>query len=722
LTRGDQTGCPFFFPLLPLQATFLFVTLSFLYKKTKDMKKIVAVFFSCFLTVTLLAGNVEKVFTFSQVTIQQNGQHQSVILDHTLLAGLNGEPMLPYHQVALMLPPGEKAIAISVTGENLTTIPGTFELFPQQMMQPISKGPDGKFIKNEAVYRSSSNYPATPTGHLITSYLNGYAFALSTFTPMIYNPAGKSVSYYQKVTVHITTAPDASASLALKNLTSSENALKRVRLFAQNPEMMKQYPAKSTLKTNYQILIVTPTQFQSGFQELVDYYSGRGLTSQIATIESIGSTMSGQDLQDKIRNYITAEYQNSDIEQVILGGDVEHVPYRGFYCYVVSGAGYEDFNIPADIYFSALDGNWNTNGNAKWGEPGEDDLLPELSVGRMSFSTAQEQANMVHKSVSYQGSPVAEEMKKPYMVSEFLYDPPMTWGSDYLELLIDDHSDNGYFTHGIPSSQNYITRLYDTIGFNWSTGQVLAGINAGKSFIHHCGHSNSNYMMRLYNWDITDQNFAQVNGIAHNYQLMYTHGCICGAFDDNDCIAELCTSISNFLVAGVFNSRYGWFNQGTTEGPSAHIHREFISALYNPDPDSAISELGSAHTMSKIKTAPWIGLPGEFEPGAQRWCFYDCNVLGDPALKVWIDNPVVGIAANPCSLEVTLSFTLNKTSDVSMTLLNSLGQQVLTSTYTGKSPGNHFVAINLGRFTPGIYYCRVETKDGSSVKKLMVVR
>ena len=324
-------------------------------------------------------------------------------------------------------------------------------------------------------------------------------------------------------------------------------------------------------------------------------------------------------------------------------------------------------------------------------------------------------------------------MKKPFLVSEFLYDPPMTWGSDYLELLVDEHNDNGYTTNGIPSAENFITRLYDTTAYNWSVGQLLAGINSGKSFIHHCGHSNANYMMRLYNWDITNQNFSKVDGITHNYQLMYTHGCICGAFDESDCIAELSTSIANFLVGGVFNSRYGWFNQGTTEGPSAHLHREFISALYNPNPDSAIAELGSAHTMSKIKTAPWIGLPGEFEPGAQRWCHYDCNVLGDPAMKIWTDNPIVGLAEqtntvsfslspNPSNDLVNISFTADGTSDVSMTFLNSLGEQVFTRTFSGKNAGSHSFAIDLSGFIPGIYYCRMSTKVGSSVKKLMVVR
>jgi hypothetical protein len=703
------------------------------------MKKVNLLILSLLFATGALAGSVEKVFTFSGYKIEQKGQHQLVTFPNTMPAGLTGEPMLPYRQLALMLPPGEKAVSIEITGEELTAIPGSFELFPQQTMQPLSKGPDGRFVKKEAVYRSSANYPATPAGKLINSYLNGYAFALSTFTPVVYNPAGKAVSYYGKMTVRVITRPDAEATAAMKNLTASPAALKRVRLFAQNPGMMALYPAKSILKTNYQILIITPSQFQAGFQDLVNFYAGRGITSQVTTTESILAMPGGQDLQEKMRNYIIGEYQNSGIEQVILGGDVEYVPYRGFYCYVISGSGYEDDDIPADIYYSALDGNWNTNGNGRWGEPGEDDLLPEISVGRMSFSNAMEQGNMVHKSVSYQGSPVAGELNQPFLVSEFLYDTPMTWGSDYLELLIGDHSENGYFTYGIPSAQNDITRLYDTLIsppsniYSWSIGQLLAEINEGKSFIHHCGHSNWDYMMRLSNGMITNQNFYNVDGINHNYQLMYTHGCICGAFDQSDCIAELCVNISNFLAGGVFNSRYGWFDQGLTEGPSAHLHREFISAVYNPNPDSAIRELGSAHTMSKIKTAPWIGLPGEFEPGAQRWVHYDCNVFGDPELTVWTDNPSVGIAGsaasvnfslspNPATDRLTVTYALATPGNVRISILDALGRQVYDARDAGSGAGQQSVSVNLSGFTPGIYYCRMETNDNSVTRKLLIVK
>ena len=696
------------------------------------MKKLFIILLFCLPTIFVSGGKVEKTFTFASFSVKQMGQYQAISFDNTLLAGLTGEPVLPYQSIAMMLPPGEKAVAIELRCEQLTAIPGSYELYPQQYMQPLSKGPDGNFIRKEEVYKENRSYPVSQTGKLINSYLNGFGFAMSTFTPLVCNPALKTAAYYKKVTVTITTAPDLSATDALKNQTSSVSALNRVRMFAQNPEMMQLYPVKSAPVSGYQILIITPSQFQSGFQPLIDFYGSRGVSAEITTTEDIAGTSAGIDLQEKMRNYITSEYQTNGIEHVILGGDVAQIPYRGFYCYVISGSGYEDYNIPADLYYSALDGNWNTNGDAKWGEPGEDDLLPELSVGRMSFSDSQELANMVHKSVTYQTNPASWEMNKPYLVSEFLYDPPMTWGSDYLELLVDDHNDNGYFTHGIPSATNNITRLYDATGYNWSVGQLLTGINSGKSFIHHCGHSNATYMMRLNIWDVTNENFAQVNGVANNYQLMYTHGCICGAFDEEDCIAERAITINNFLAGGIFNSRYGWFNQGETEGPSAHLHREFISAVYNPVPDSAITELGAAHTMSKIKTAPWIGLPGEFEPGAQRWCFYDCNVLGDPALKVWRNNPMVGVSENeqafsvavspnPCKDQLNVRLNLKNPVSCAVSLVNSLGQEVFSKSYT-RIENRETININVNSLPPGIYNCRIATADATFVEKVIVNR
>jgi hypothetical protein len=695
------------------------------------MKKFFLLLAGLVITCTAIAGNIEKTFNFSNYNIRQTGQYQFVEFDKTMQAGLTGEPSLPYHAVALMLPPGEKAVSIEIRGEELTEIPVTLQLFPYQYNQPLSKGPDGSFVKKDAIYRMNSNYPVRQAGNLQTQYLNGYSFALSTFTPVVYQPATGKVSYYKKVTVSIMTAPDPEADAALENLSKTPAVMKRVLRLAQNGEMASCYPDRKSAATAYQMLIISPFAYQTAYQPLISYYANRGITVNFQSLEFISQGTAGSDVPEKLRNYIKAEYQNNGIEQVILGGDVALVPYRGFYCYVVSGSGYEDSNIPADLYFSGLDGNWNTNGDWKWGEPGEDDLLPEISVGRMSFSDANELSNMINKSIGYQSNPNNFEMNKPYLVSEFLYDPPMTWGSDYLELLIDDHSDNGYFTHGIPSAVNNVTRLYDAPGYNWSVGQLLSDINAGKAFIHHCGHSNSNYMMRLYIWDVTDQNFSQVNGTNTSYQLMYTHGCICGAFDDDDCIAERAVSIQNWLAGGVFNSRYGWFNQGQTEGPSAHLHREFISAIYNPDPDSAITSIGMAHSMSKIMTAPWCNLPGEFEPGAQRWCMYDCNVLGDPQLDVWRDNPSVGIAGidretgfsihpNPADDQFVIRPAESFTGNGTFTLTSASGK-VVVSMAVNSQMQDGTLKINTSGLPSGLYTGQLITEQGMRSGKVVIL-
>ncbi len=689
-----------------------------------------------FMTICLLQAQVvEKVFYFQEYTIQSSGSYSMIEFPNTLPAGLPGEPVLPYQAVSLLLPPGTTATSIEIIGEMETPIPGTFTLYPQQHVNPLSKGTSGEFIKNKNLYARHTAYPEHRSDHLTTQYMNGYGFALSTFTPVTYHPSAGELSYFQRVIVRIHTVPDPYATEALVNLSSSPGVLDRVGSMAQNIEALNQYPEKVSLKTGNEMLIITPMVFGDFFQPLIDMYQGKGMSCQVVTTESIESTMTGQDLPEKIRNFIIQEYQNSDAEFVLLGGDAEHLPFRGFYCQVQSSSIYEDNGIPSDLYYSALDGTWNDNGNNSWGEPGEDDLLPDIAVTRFPFSTQQELENMIHKTISYQTNPVLGELQKPFMVAEHLYDDPMTFGGPYLDLLIDDQNANGYFTHGIPSAENNITKLYDTLIsppnniFSWNVPTLLDEINSGKSFLHHVGHSNVSYMMRLFNWDITNQNFSQVNGIDHNYMLMYSHGCLCGAFDENDCIAELAVTIENWLVGGAFNSRYGWFNEGQTEGPSAHIHREFISALYNDT--TSFKRLGQTHMMSKIATAPWVTAPGQWEEGALRWCVYACNIFGDPAMEIWTDEPLVGVPEanqtssiqlypNPAQEKVTIIHQSPHSAPINMTLTNMLGQIVLTHTIQDHQSGLLSNDIDLSGIKSGIYIVSLESLGTVQTRKLTI--
>ncbi|MBE0639103.1 MAG: T9SS type A sorting domain-containing protein [Bacteroidales bacterium] len=599
------------------------------------MKKI---FLSCVVFLGLAAFTfadvIKQSYSFSQPKIESSDGFHRLQFEGLLQSGLAGEPTLPYQAVSLLIPPGHSASGIQIeTGEEVY-LEGFYRIFPMQYSQPISKGGSGIFAFKEDVYAKNAAYPEQMNGEVVTYFMNGFAVVMTSFTPVRYNPATGKLSYFKEITISIETKADETAAEALMNINSSEAVMQRLGLLVQNMEMVAAYPTRSGKSDDYDLLIITAAQFESTFQSMVSFYAPYGIAAHVVTTQTIYSSTPGQDNQAKIRNYIIQEYQDHGIQHVTLAGDVEHVPYRGFYCTVQSSSVYTDDDIPSDLYFSGLDGNWNTNGNNLWGEIGEDDLLPEIGIGRMSFSTATELSAMFNKLTSYMGSPILGELSNPLMAGEHLYDNPLTWGCDYLDLLVGYQNENGYITNGIPEDHN-IEWLCDR-DQTWSASLLRTKINQGKSFVHHVGHANSNYTMKMYNSDITNANFSGVNGTTHNYTLAYSHGCICGAFDDNDCIAERMINIENFAVAVIMNSRYGWFNEGQTEGPSAHLHREFVDALYTVKEP----HIGMAHTLSRIKTAPWVNAPGQWEEGALRWCFYDCNVLGDAALRIWTDEPV----------------------------------------------------------------------------------
>lgn len=595
------------------------------------MKKTIFLILCLMACLFVSAQTIEKTYYFGQPSVAMMQGYEQIQFTGCMQSAIAGQPSLPWQNVSLMLPQGTEATAIEVVLSDFQTMEGSHNLYPYQTALTYSDPVRKQFEKDEALYASKSIYPAQAHGQLSTQYLNGVGFAFSAFTPVQYIPGTGEVRYATKATIRITTTA-AKADQSRKLWLNGGNAERAMRL-AQNPEMLQTYNSKGRTVGGYDLLVVTTQPYINAFDEYVAFYQARGLRTRVVDLSTILSTMEGRDSQEKLRNYIIQEYEDNGIMMVNLGGDVPDIPYRGFYCYVTSGGGdKEDYDIPADLYYAALDGNWNNDGDNLWGEIGEDDLLPEIGIGRMCFSNQGELDNMLHKAMTYQTEPVLGEFRDVIMAGEHLYDNPESNGSQYLEMLIGTHDDNGYTTTGIPENYNF-TRLYEEEG-NWSGTLLRNAINQGTQYVHHDGHANTNYVAGWTNGDITNSNFSSVNGVDHNYTFFHTSGCICGDFS-SDCILELMTKITNFAVATFGNSRYGWFNEGQTEGPAIHLARETEDAYYN----DRIPYGGMALRESKIETAPWVTAPGQFEEGALRWNFYDLNMMGDVAVSPWHDEP-----------------------------------------------------------------------------------
>lgn len=578
---------------------------------------------------------IEKTYHFNHYSITRSGDYDKIHFEGLLLSGKAGEPALPYLPVKIALPPGEIVETIEVIPNGLTDIPGKINLYPMQHSQPLSSDKTNEFIVDVNIYHSSQKFPQSLTGEISTYFLKGASIGMTSLTPVVYYPKEKRISYYSSITLKIHTRKSDQAVSALKNLKINKEDVVFLKKFVDNPQVINQYPLVKFTQGDYNILIITGSQYFSAFEPLEHLYLRRGLRSQLVDVNTINQQMTGLDLQEKIRNYIIQEYQGHGISYVVLGGDVNIIPARGFYCHVQSSSVYEDWNIPADLYYSALDGNWDNNGNQVWAEIGEDDLLPEVSVGRLPFNNLQEAQILINKSISYQDTPVVPELNKVLLLGEKLWENPETWGEDYLDLLIGNKMDNGYNTNGIYTTAD-IEKLYDKdLPQPWTSQQFLNTLSEGAPAIYHSGHASTQYNLRLFSWDLNDNMFSAMNGTEHNYGVIYSHGCYAGAFDD-DCIAEDMLKLNTFAVEYIGNSRFGWFNEGQTEGPSEHLNREFVNALYHQQD----YRIGFTHLKSKIASSGWVNAPGQWEEGALRWCYYCCNVLGDPVLGIWTDIPV----------------------------------------------------------------------------------
>ncbi|MBR4391254.1 MAG: T9SS type A sorting domain-containing protein [Bacteroidales bacterium] len=592
------------------------------------MKKLFLIIAFSTICAILHAQTVEMNYSFNTPTVNSIRGYEQVQFDGCMQSALMGQPSLPWKSVSLLLPEGQEAESIEVILSDFETLEGTHQLFPYQPSRTTNDLKQHELVIDESIYASKSTYPAENHGVVTTQYKNGYGFAFSAFTPVQYIPSSGKVMFAKKATVRVHLTPAKSSHSAM--LWGSPAIKNSVRRLAQNPEMMASYQTQGREVTGYDLLIITSSEFVEAYNEYCDYYNSIGLHNRIATVSDIYNTTEGFDNQDKIRNYIIQEYQENGIMMVVLGGDVDIIPYRGLYCTVQSSSVYESNNLPADLYYCGLDGTWNDNGNNRFGEPGEDDLLPEIGMSRMSFQNTTDLANMIHKTLSYQQNPVLGEFRKVVFGGEHLYDSPESNGSDYLELLIGTRDDNGYTTTCYPVDYNF-TKLYEEQG-NWSGSLLRQAINEGTGYVHHDGHANSGYVAGWYG--ISNDDFWGANGTTHNYTFFHSQGCDCGAFDEN-CILEKMVKIQNFAVAVIGNSRYGWFNEGQTEGPGCHLEREMTDAQFN----DRIGLLGCAISEGKTMTAPWVNAPGQWEEGALRWNFYDMNVLGDGAVNVWLDEP-----------------------------------------------------------------------------------
>ncbi|MBI9038616.1 MAG: T9SS type A sorting domain-containing protein [Bacteroidales bacterium] len=592
-------------------------------------------------------------FNLPEIKTDKDG-FSSILYKDAKNYGNEGNPKIPHYSVSILLPQGCEIDNIKIVSQ--TYFPGLdgITIQPAARQFPLSMMPDEgeyKVVPNQEIYSSNQAYPVDILESVKTHFLAGHSIGSFSVCPISFIPSEQHVDFLDEIILEIALTSTSKAVDAQKFLKTSTIVENRIKKIVDNPEKLSEYSYNSAKDDDeIDILLITKNDFVSAFDTYLEFKESTGFACSVKTVEEIYSEYSGQDDQEKIRNCIIDYYETYGISYVILGGDGdgdntagEVIPHRGFYN-VAWGTTEDD--IPADIYYSNLDGNWNADGDNKFGEIGEEDFYSEVAIGRICADNTTKILNQTNKLELYQNAPVVDDIEKALFLGELLWSDP-TWGGDYKDEVADGSSNHGYTTVGL-SDNITCTKLYEKIA-SWNKQDVFyQASTVGVNLRNHLGHSNVDYCMLMYNPDLTTSNF-QNNGISRGFMIGYSQGCYNGAFDnrgtygyEEDCFSEIITTIETADVANIGNSRYGWGQHSSTDGASQYFDRQFFDAIFGED----ITEIGWSNADSKEDNVPFID--GE----AIRWCYYELNLFGDPSMDIWTAVPTDFAAAYPASIPI----------------------------------------------------------------------
>jgi hypothetical protein len=563
--------------------------------------------------------SAEQVHFVTSIPPPGVGLHGELLNPAEPVMDVPGEPGLPYQCYRLILPYGTGLQDVTVTLEDYVELAGTYALPPSRGPVPIS-GSHAVAGRNDAVYETDQPYPDKDYELVHVQRLAGTDIATIAVFPYKYHPRSQRLGYFRSVTIDLATVRDdrVRAEQDLR-ICKSPRVLQRLEALTVNLSELNTYPDRNLAiagrdlvdpQDPHRFVIITGSAYQSIFEDYAAWKETHGISAAVFLREDIYAEYTSGDGPTRIRDFIIDAYQawagsEEPLEFVLLGGDDEIIPIRGCWGYT-DYFGY-DYNIPCDLYYGALDGNWNADGDGVYGEPEDNpDLYPEVHVGRFTGDNATEFQNMRSKIQQYVEDPWPN-MYTNLMVGEKLGDDPPYWGGDYLDMICDD-------PNYLPPYYQ-VTKLYDILG-TFSTQAVWDHMNADSSaMIFHCGHANYYYLMGLNQYNIDNMYNTQ-------FPFFSSGGCHTLAFDQGtsgnaEAVGEHCLFDDHAMASYLGHARYGFTNW-------TNFMMELVEGLFHQN----IPEIGASLSYSREQLAYTVGNP------IWRWEYYEINLAGDPEMHM----------------------------------------------------------------------------------------
>ena len=549
----------------------------------KTAEKIIAVIMILFLLFVVTVGasltnngitseDFEKItldFTFSVPTLEKieinDELYDRVTIDGLPNSGSLNQLCLPVKPVKILIPFGREFDSLEIVAKDKLLLELDYPLEMGQNIIPLNTDSLQQFSEKDCKDSSSENLYSIVDIHLF----RGYYILFVNLHPVQYIWETGELTYYEHLTLEIKTKDSQSINV-IRGLQRDKEIVTKL---VDNPSCIVSYDCISELlyenTVNY-VIITNEILANSGLEDNLQYFAqskiDKGLSADIFTVEEIISnpeySVNGtwgdnnidnpfyqneitenfemfNDTQAKIRNFIRYAYVELETDYVLLAGDADGysgeddiIPVRKLYACeeglpLNKGTlelDLEEDNIPSDVYYACLDGNFNYDMDERWGENATDnnvadaeeaDLLAEVYVGRACVDSDVEVANFVMKTLGYESSDEELYLAKVLMVGEDLGFPGVSSnGGNYMDVIIPS----------IPEDFNVDT-LYER-DTNWDKYDLIDILNvATPHLVNHLGHGFVNYALMMKNQDI-------LSLTNDKYFFIYSQTCLAGSFDN----------------------------------------------------------------------------------------------------------------------------------------------------------------------------------------------
>jgi hypothetical protein len=315
----------------------------------------------------------------------------------------------------------------------------------------------------------------------------------------------------------------------------------------------------------YDLLIISPSEFLSDLQPLVDHKNSFGMKTNLVNLEEIYDQMFwyGRDDAEKIKYFIKSSIEEWGISHVLLVGGLNKqtdqwlVPVRYSHVVPPEEQEYAEQSFLSDLYFADIYDNegsfssWDSNEDnrfAVWNESYKEkmDLYPDVYLGRLPCRNRNELVIMVNKIINYEKE-----------------SSDSSWFQNFLIVAGDSYPDENGFNEGelIGEAAVHVMPTFTPLRVYASMGDINRQtvnneFNNGAGFAYFCGHGSPASWSTHFPPDgqvwTTGYNLQDMISLHNNEKLpiVVVGGCHNGQFDVS--LGNIIKGIQEYGVRGYF--------------------------------------------------------------------------------------------------------------------------------------------------------------------------